>query len=265
VPLLLATGQRLRVVTRKAAKVAALDARVERVAGDLHDRETVARAVAGAERIFMVSIIADVSHEADRMLVEEARRAGVRHIVKISSIGAGRGRIGILHGEKDRLVEESGIPWTFLRPGHFMSNALGWAATIKSGATVFAATGDGKTAPISPRDIAAVVALTLTTPGHHGKAYVLTGAELLSAPEEVRILSRVLGKPIACVDISIDTAAANLRKSGAPDWLVEGLSDLWRETLAGKGATRTGEVERLTGQMPQSFEAWCQDHRTAFG
>ena len=63
-----------------------------------------------------------------------------------------------------------------------MSNSLQWADTIKSQSKVFNPMGKGKTAPISPYDITGVAAVELTCPGHEGKTYDLTGAELTSIP-----------------------------------------------------------------------------------
>ena len=169
VPQLLAKGQALRVVTRDAAKVAQLDPRIERIIGDLRDPDAVKRAVDCAERIFMVSLIADPTQTADRMLLEELRRAGVRQIVKISSRGTGESGIGKLHRDGERQVQASGIAWTFLRPGMFMSNTLGWAPTIKAQGAVYSPFGDGKMAMIAPRDIAAVAAEALTDRRHEGQ------------------------------------------------------------------------------------------------
>jgi len=264
VPLLLAKGKSVRVVTRDEAKATRLDPRVEKQMGDLTDRATVRRAVAGVERVFMVSLIRDESGDSDRMLIEEAARAEATHIVKISALSVGGGRVGVLHRDRERAVRESGLAWTFLRPGMFMANSLGWAPTIKAQGQVFSATGDGKVAAISPSDIAAVAALVLTERGHEGQAYELTGPELLSAPEQVAILSRVIGKPIACIDIPIEAAAERMKKMGAPDFLVEGLSEFWRTIKAGNAAVQTEEVARLTGRPAQSYEAWCVAHQAAF-
>ncbi len=260
-------GLPLRVVTRDEAKVARLDSSIERVIGDLHDRETIQRAVAGVERLFMISLIFDESHKADALLVEEAKRAGVRHVVKISSLGVRTNQavgIGALHRAKELAVEESGMAWTFLRPGAFMSNALQWVGSIKSRGRVFNPNADGKLAPISPHDIAAVAAVALTSAGHEGQAYDLTGSELLSAHDQVRILSQVLGKPIECEDISIDAGLEQLRSFGAPAFLAESLAQLWTMVRSGKAAIKTGEVERLTGRPAQTFETWCQEHKNAF-
>lgn len=264
VPLLLAKGAKVRVVTRDAARIAQLDPRIDKVIGDLTDRATVRRAVTGVERVFMVSLIRDPSGGADRMLIEEAKSAGAKHIVKISAMSGRDGQVGAMHRDRETAVRESGLTWTFLRPGMFMANSLGWAPTIKAQGQVFSATGTGKVAPISPYDIAAVAAEALTASGHDGKSYEITGPELLSAPDQVAILSRVLGRPIACIDITIEAAAERMKKMGAPASLVDGLSEFWRTIKAGTAAVQTQDVERVLGRPAQSYEVWCEVHKAAF-
>ena len=145
-----------------------------------------------------------------------------------------------------------------------MSNSLQWADTIKSHSKVFNPTGTGKTAPISPYDIASVAAVALTCPGHEGKAYDLTGAELLSTSEQVEILSKVVGKPIDCVDIPVEVAGERAIASGLPEALVKSLAELWVQVRNEGGGFQTNEVERLTGRRAQTFETWCREHRSAF-
>ena len=268
VKLLAANGVSLRVISRDERKVAQLDSRIERIIGDLHEVAVVQRALQGIDKLFMIPVLLDPDHDADRLLINEARRAGVGHIVLVSSgavrLGA-KNPIGALHREKEVFIQETGIPWTFLRPGGFMSNALRfWADTIKSQAKVFNPTGDGKTAPISPYDIAAVAAVALTNTGHEGKLYDLTGPELLSTPDQVRILSKVVGKPIQCIDIPIEVAAERMSSNGVPEPLVESLSHLWMLVRQNEYPFQTNEVERLTGKPAQTFETWCHEHRSAF-
>ena len=260
-------GVPLRVVSRDEAKVATLNQRLERVVGDLQDRATVRRAVCGVERIFMVSWILDGGQEADRLLIEEAQRAGVRHIVKVSTLGARvavDSPIGRRHREGEQLIEGSGLGWTFLRPGAFMSNALQWAGTIRSQGTVFNPMGEGKYAPIAPRDIAAVATLALTASGHEGQAYEITGPESLTTREQVQILSEVLSKPIKCVDIPVGVAAERLQKSGVPSFLIEGLSYFWNRVKDGNGDLQNDAIEQLTGYRAQTFADWCREHRSSF-
>lgn len=259
-------GARMRVITRDEKKVAHLDASVERVIGDRHDPSIIRQALQGVDKVFLLPVLLD-NHEADRLLIEAAKQAGVQLIVQISS-GAVRmetkGGIGGLHREIEQLIEDSGIAWTFLRPGGFMSNTLQWVATIKSQSKVFNPTGEGKTAPISPYDIAAVAAVALISSGHEGKAYDLTGPELLSAHEQVEILSKVIGRSIECVDIPIEVAVKSAIANGLPEILVESLAEIWKRIRAGGGTFQTSEVKRLTGRPAQTFETWCHEYRSAF-
>jgi uncharacterized protein YbjT (DUF2867 family) len=256
----------VRVITRDEKKVAHLGPAVERVIGDRHDPSVIRQAVPDADQVFMLPVLFDKHHEADRLLIEEAKAAGVRQIVLISS-GAVRmegNAIGRLHREKEKFIEDSGISWTFLRPGGFMSNTLQWAGTSKSQSKVFNPMGKGKTAPISPYDIAGVAAVALTSSGHEGNAYDLTGAELLSTHDQVQILSKIIGKAIECVDIPIEVATERAIASGLPEVLVESLAQLWKQVREERAAFQTNEVERLTGQPAQTFETWCYEHRSAF-
>jgi (4-alkanoyl-5-oxo-2,5-dihydrofuran-3-yl)methyl phosphate reductase len=265
---LIAEGADVRVVTRDEKKVSHLNPAIEAVIGDRQDPTVIKKALQGTDKVFLLPILIDEKHEADRLLIDEAKRANVERIVVISSgvLGSNpKNPIGVLHREVELLSEESGIPWTVLRPGGFMSNALRfWADTIKSLATVFNPTGDGKSAPISPYDIAAVAAVALTTPGHEAKTYYLTGAELLSTHDQVNILSKVIGKPIQCIDIPPEVAAERLESIGLPEPLIQGLYDVWIRMRNNEGIYQTNEVERLTGQPAQTFETWCREHRSAF-
>jgi (4-alkanoyl-5-oxo-2,5-dihydrofuran-3-yl)methyl phosphate reductase len=266
VKLLVAKGLPVRVISRDENKVSHLDPAVQRVIGDRHDPSVVRKAAQGADKVFMLAVLFDKNHEADRLLVEEAKQAGAGQIVVISSgtVRIEGNAIGRLHREKEELIEQSGIPWTFLRPGGFMSNSLQWADTIKSQSKVFNPMGKGKTAPISPYDIAGVAAVALTCPGHEGKAYDLTGAELVSTPEQVEILSKVIGKPIDCVDIPVEVATERAIASGLPEAVVKSLAELWVQVRKESYTFQTNEVERLTGQPAQTFETWCREHRSAF-
>jgi (4-alkanoyl-5-oxo-2,5-dihydrofuran-3-yl)methyl phosphate reductase len=258
----------VRVVTRDEKKVSHLNPAIEAVIGDRQDPTVIKKALQGTDKVFLLPVLIDEKHEADRLLIDEAKRANVDRIVMISS-GVLRSNpknpIGVLHREVELLIEESGIPWTVLRPGGFTSNALRfWADTIKSLATVFNPTGDGKSAPIAPYDIAAVAAVALTAAGHEARTYYLTGPELLSTHDQVNILSKVIGQPIQCIDIPAEVAAERLASIGLPEPLVQGLYDVWIQVRNHEGTYQTNEVERLTGQPAQTFETWCGEHRSAF-
>lgn len=265
VPQLLAKGEKLRVVTRDAAKVAPIAGKVDVLIGDLKDAETVKRAVAGVDRVFLIGLIADTTQNADRALIAESARQSVKRIVKISAGGDGTRGIGKVHRDWEEAIKQSGVKWTFLRPGMFMSNTLGWAGTIKSQGAVFSPFGGGKMAMIAPHDIAAVAVAALTDARHEGQIYDLFGAELLTVAQQVEILSRVIGKPIKVIDITPEAAGERLRAMGGSDTLVQGLVALWISVRNGQVEIRNDTVERITGHKAQDFETFCREHKVAFG
>ena len=113
---LLEKKQEVRVFTRDASKIAHLGNRVSCAEGDLSKPETLEAAMQDVERIFLVT----ASTQQDSNVIEAAKRAGVRHIVKLSTIEAGHEPMighGKFHREREDLIRASGLAWTFLRGG----------------------------------------------------------------------------------------------------------------------------------------------------
>lgn len=264
IPLLLETGQPIRVLVRDERKVAHLDACVERSAGDLDKPETLASAVKGVEQLFLVTY----ETQQDINIIEAAKQAGVQHIVKLSTLEATEHKIqvGKWHYEREELIRACGRDWTFLRPGMFMSNSIEWwAESIKGQNSVFFPGGKkGKVAPVDPRDVARVAVTALTQPGHHGQAYELTGSELFTIGEMVQVISRVLGKPIQYVDIPPIAAKLFMLKTGMDKTLVNALMEMLKSLRRNEGAVVTDTVQRITGHPPRTFEEWCREHIKAF-
>lgn len=264
IPLLLQSGQSLRVLVRDERKVAHLDACVERLVGDLDKPETLIPAMKGVERLFLVTY----ETRQDANVIEAAKKAGVQHIVKLSTLEATEHKIkvGKWHYEREELIRASGIDWTFLRPGMFMSNSIQWwSDSIKGQNSVFFPGGKkGKVAPVDPRDVARVAALALTQPGHSGQAYELTGSELFTIGGMVQVISGVLGKPIQYVDIPPIAAKLFMLKSGMDGTLVNALMEMLASLRRNEGAILTEDVQRLTSRAPRTFETWCREHIGAF-
>ena len=111
----------------------------------------------------------------------------------------------------ERLIETSGLQWTFLRPGMFAANALRWwAPQIRAGDVVRWPYLDAPTAPIDERDIAAVAVRAFCEDGHAGAEYVLTGPQSLSQFEQVSTIGRVIGRRLRIEEISPDEARREL-------------------------------------------------------
>ena len=173
--------------------------------------------------------------------------------------------MGRWHHEREQMVRASGIPATILRPSGFMTNALDWLLTIREGDFVLDPLGPGRAAPIDPADIAAVAALVLTEDGHQGAEYALTGDEVLTVTEQVRILAAAIGRDLEVREVATPAEAVRFRyPNGAPqaltDALIEGLT-LMRTDTAG---FRTDTVKRLLGRRPRTFADWCTRNASAF-
>ena len=128
-------GQPVRVLVRDERKVARLDACVERAVGDLDKPETLLTALQGVEKIFLVTF----ETRQDLNMLAAAKQAGARQVVKLSTLEASAHtiQIGKWHLEREELIRKSGLEWTFLRPGMFMSNSGDWwADSIRQQAAV---------------------------------------------------------------------------------------------------------------------------------
>jgi (4-alkanoyl-5-oxo-2,5-dihydrofuran-3-yl)methyl phosphate reductase len=261
---LLDEGEPVRVFVRDPGKVAHWGDRVRVATGDFGEPDTFARAAAGVEGVFLMNVATGA--ESFRRLLDAAKAHGGPRIVFLSTILANSPEIGIgkLHKDKEDAIRESGLPAGFLRPGAFMSNAYQWAGTIRAEGVVYNPMGSGKVAPIAPDDIAAVAVEALTTPGLAGEVFELTGGELLSVPEQVEILARVLGRPIRCVDVPVETAVQGLIRGGLPAHLAAAVGQSFAAVRDGRAVDIRDTVERVTGRKPRTFEAWAREHAPRF-
>ena len=261
-----ARGAAFRVLVRDPARAAGLPDRAERVIGDLDRPATLAAAMDGVERLFL--LVPGIGIEHTEHAVAAARAAGVRHVVYLSSyavIGDPVPAMGRWHREREELIRASGIPATFLRPGGFMTNAFDWLPTLRAGGYVLDPVGPGRAAPIDPADIAAVAAVTLTEGGHEGEQYLLTGGETFTVAEQVQILAKATGRDIEIRAVATPAEAVRFRyPHGAPqalaDALIEGLTLMRADTVG----VRTDTVRRLLGRAPRTFADWCARNAAAF-
>jgi (4-alkanoyl-5-oxo-2,5-dihydrofuran-3-yl)methyl phosphate reductase len=262
---LLAGGYRVRVFTREAGKVAHWGNRVEVAIGDFNKPDTFARAVAGADAVFLMNQSPD--QDGFARLIAAARHSGQPRIVFLSSLAANQPQlqIGQLHKEKEDTIRESGLRAKFIRPGGFMSNAYQWIRTIHAEGVVYNPMGETKFPPIAPEDIAAVAVRALVDAGLSSETFELTGGELLSLAEQVSILAKVLDSPIRCVDVPVGTAIETLIRGGVPEQIAKAVGESYAAVRNGSRiAGMTDTVERVTGHKPMTFEAWARKHASRF-
>jgi uncharacterized protein YbjT (DUF2867 family) len=262
---LAAAHRSVRAMTRRPKALSAPPGG-EVVFGDCDNPASLDAAFDGAERAFLMSAQAVGSAlrpTHDLRLVRAAQRAGVRHIVKLSTYGGNGGDVlDVWHHEAEAAVMNSGLDWTLLRPGRFMSNALHWAPMIRRGDTVHIPFARRPAAPIDPADIAAIAAAALTTDDHRNIAYQLSGPEVLTPAEELDILATTLRRPLRLVEPTIDEAKAGLLRAGMSEPVVEAI--LARVSAGGDGAKVLPTVTQALGRPPAAFATWTRKHAGAF-
>jgi uncharacterized protein YbjT (DUF2867 family) len=161
-------------------------------------------------------------------------------------------QMGRWHGEADRRVRDSGIAWTSLRPGLFSTDFVNYWRPDPSG-NLYLPFRDGAAAYIDPQDIAEVAARVLTSDGHAGKTYVLTGAEPLTAAQVAARIAQATARSIHYIDVPPEAARDAMTKAGMPAPIVDGMTEMFAALAAGRLAGTTGTVRELLGRAPRPF------------
>ena len=265
VELLLEHGQRPRIFVRNAEKARAhYGDRVDIVVGDLTDTASLASALRGVDAFFFITSGPQIA-KLDQEAATVAKTAGVKHLVKLSSMDAQRNvGTGAWHARGEAAVRASGIQFTFVQPTGFMSNALEWASSIKSEGVVRAPTGDGKIPFIHPDDIAAVAAEVLTTRKHLGESLPITGPRALSYAEMTEQIATVVGKPLRFEAVSDRYEREQMTKGGAPLPIIDAHISIYSSIREGLLAKVTDNVEAVLHRKPHSFAQWVQENTAAF-
>ena len=261
---LLKKGSQIRVGATKP-EVAARKDGVEVVAFDYTRPETFAPALAGVSKLFVVSPMNHDLIRGEAEVVKAAKAAGVKHVVRSSVFSAGRGcTLNEWHGEADEALRAAGIPFTILKPNSFMQNLLNFfGASIKGQNAFYYPAKDSHLSHIDTRDIGFAAATVLTSDGHEGKSYELTGREALSFHDVAKILTQVLGRTISYIDPGTEAFRSAMLGYGMPGWAVDALVDYLRFCIAGGAAPVTHDFQQLTGRAPISYEQFVRDHAEA--
>ncbi|MFI8963927.1 SDR family oxidoreductase [Streptomyces sp. NPDC053493] len=251
-------GAAVRAFVRDPERAAAvLGAEVDVAQGDLADPASVRRALDGVERLFLVCPNDPRQVDFGKNAVDAAAEAGVRQVVFLSTIGAEAGSPTVFfdqHGRIEEHLRDSTVPGVVLRASHLMSNLLGSAATVKEAGRFFLPAGDARIAMVDPRDVGAAAASVLTTAGHDGRTYVLTGPEAITYADVARQLSAVLGRAVEYVPVPDEAAVAGLRQAGLSSWLATQIVATFGALREGVNATANDTVRELTGREPRAVE-----------
>jgi uncharacterized protein YbjT (DUF2867 family) len=234
---------------------------VEAVTGDLDHPETLRPALSGVRGVFVLPGYEDMPG-----LLRVIRDAGVERVVLLSGSSAGDGdqtnAISRYMIRSEHAVRDSGLPATILRPSAFMSNTLRWLTQLRAGDVVRDAFPSVAVAVVDPADIAAVAALALTSGGHEGEVYRLSGPQSLLPADRVRILGDVLGRPLRFEGQSDEEARAEMSKA-MPAEYVDAFFRFYADGELDESPVLP-TVRELLGREPGTFEQWARAHASAF-
>lgn len=260
-------GERPRVFVRDLVKAQArFGDRVEVFAGDLGDPPSLRGALEGIDALFLVNTGPSIPAR-DEAAANAARVAGVKHLVKLSSLDVQQGlAIGAWHERGEAAIRASGVPFTFtfVRPSGFMSNLLAWASAITAEGVVRASTGEGRRAFIHSDDIAAIVVKALTSRLYDGQSLPITGPEALTFAEVTRRIGAAIHKPLKFAPISDEEARQRYSRISGSAEETEAHVALWRAIREGRLATVNDNVERVLGRKAITLNQWLNENAGAF-
>lgn len=252
---------RIGALVRQPDRAASLPEGVQIRVGDLGTPASLAPALDGVRAVFLLGGFADMDGVLDQF-----QRAGVQHVVLLSSRSAAGGdltnAVERMHIVSERAVRGSGLDWTILRSSGFMSNARGWIPQLRAGDAVRTPFPTVRIAAIDPADIAAVAGLALTSAGHVGQTHVITGPQALVPAEQVAILGAVLGRELRAIAQSDAEARAEMSQT-TPEPYVDAFFRFFAEGTF-DDSTVLPAVPDLLGRPARTFADWAASHADEF-
>ncbi|WP_028921007.1 SDR family oxidoreductase [Pseudonocardia acaciae] len=263
-----AGGHPVRAAYHSPAKTAEASANgIDAVTVDASDPATLAPALAGVDTVFLLGAMGSDQTTRERNVVETAKANGVERVVKLSVWRADEELTPIarLHRPVERALESSGLAWTFLRPNFYMQNfSRQFAASIRSNRAFAQPASRAPISFVDVRDIARVAARVLTSAGHDGVVYDITGPQALTYDEAAATLTEVLAEPVRFVELTDEQARAAMLQRGLPEFYADALIEVSRAYRDGGAETVTTTVRTLTDRDPVTFERFVRDHRASF-
>ena len=265
---LLARKVLVRAFLRKPVDAAKLQAQgVEAFLGDMTKQASVAQALQGIESVYLITPVAEDLLETEGLWAQEGKKAGIRHLIKQSEIGADPQSVSPLlqyHGRAEDAIRTSGVPYTILRTLYFMQNfAPMYAHSIITRGMIYAPLADARMSYVDARDVGAVAARLLTKEGHQDQEYEVTGPESITCTQLAEIFSSFLHTPVHYATISDEETEKALLGRYSP-WRARAVVTLLQFYRQGGGNLVTPVVDEVTGRKPCTAAAFISEHLQSF-
>lgn len=163
----------------------------------------------------------------------------------------------------ENAAKASGLQWTILRCADFAVNALAWALQIRLAGVVRGVYGDGATATIHERDVAAASTRVLVDARHTGHTYVLTGPQSLTQRAKVRLIGEAIGRDVSWVEVAPEQFRRALLAQGLPEDVPDRMIGYWSDYVQQPGPS-SDTVEQILGRPALTFAEWAAEYTAAF-
>jgi NAD(P)H dehydrogenase (quinone) len=268
---LIQQGYQVRAMVRK------LDAKSERltslgaevVVGDFLNVKSLRTAMNGIKRAYFCYPPSDHLLEATTNFAIVAKEKTFESVVNMSQIIVRENHPSALsrqHWLSEQVLDWADVGATHIRPTFFAEMAAILSAeSIARDGKLYLPHGDKKHAPVTTDDIAAVVVGVLKNPEPHiGKAYTVTGQQVLSQADIAEIIGDVIGKPVEYVDIPMEYWQQAIAEKGHPKFLIDHLSRVGEDYQNGLFDKVTDVVFKVGGKKPKSFDKYVQENISVF-
>lgn len=223
---------------------------------DYRDPESLRAAFAGQERVLLISSN-DMNDRAGQHAnaVAAAAEAGVGHLAYTSILDAQNSSHVLApdHAATERVIEASGVPFTFLRDGWYNENYLPMLEQARQTGEISSATAGGRIASAARADYAAAAATVLTGEGHAGRTYELAGDTAWNFAELADILGEVLGTPVSNIERTPAEQGEALRAAGLDAGTAGFLVAMDEGVAAGTLDNTSGELRELIGRPTRTL------------
>jgi NAD(P)H dehydrogenase (quinone) len=235
--------------------------------GDYNNYESLVKAFAGVDKLLFVSS-SDVENRVSQHenVVKAAKEAGVKHIVYTSFLSTNEtptsaiAMVADAHLKTEKWLKESGLSYTIMKNAIYADYIPVFIGdkVLETG-VIYQPSGDGKSAYVLRADMAEVAANILTSSGHEGKAYKITGDTSYSYHEIAKIISTTTGKDIKYVSPTSEEFKTTLKGFGIPDIMVEVVTGFAVAKANGEFNITDNIVEKLLGRKPTSVEKYLRE------
>ncbi len=227
------------------------DAGVRTVVLDYDQPDTVEAAVSGGDTLVLIS--GNDLANRDRQhadVIAAARRAGAGHLVYTSGLRASDSPspIAASHAATEDAVRTSGIPFTLLRNGWYTENYQRSLPAVRTSGVLLSSVGDGRVASATRQDFAEAVAAVVTSDGHQGQTYELSGDVAWSYDDLASALGEVLGRDVVHRSVPPEEHLKALTEAGVPEPMAQMAVGVDAGIRAGAFAFTNGDLARLLGR-----------------